>query len=64
MTIWTGKDVTNEFNDVGHSAGARKLLLKYFVGVLESSTAIETVNLSTGANSSDNQQQGEGCILC
>lgn len=34
----TGKDATNDFEDVGHSDTARDLMHKYFIGELDEST--------------------------
>ncbi|CAN4098070.1 unnamed protein product [Withania somnifera] len=34
----TGKDATNDFEDVGHSSSARAMLDEYYVGDIDSST--------------------------
>ncbi|KAH0726610.1 hypothetical protein KY284_002475 [Solanum tuberosum] len=34
----TGKDATDDFEDVGHSDDAREMLKKYFIGEIDSST--------------------------
>ncbi|KAL6982146.1 hypothetical protein U1Q18_023761 [Sarracenia purpurea var. burkii] len=34
----TGKDATDDFEDVGHSDSARELMIKYLVGEVDSST--------------------------
>ncbi|KAG1354536.1 cytochrome b5 [Cocos nucifera] len=34
----TGKDATNDFEDVGHSTSARELMVKYCIGNIDSST--------------------------
>ncbi|XP_055817069.1 cytochrome b5-like [Solanum dulcamara] len=34
----TGKDATDDFEDVGHSDDARELLKKFFIGEIDSST--------------------------
>ncbi|MQL86409.1 hypothetical protein Taro_018936 [Colocasia esculenta] len=34
----TGKDATNDFEDVGHSDSARELMSKYYIGEVDSST--------------------------
>ncbi|XP_021909425.1 cytochrome b5 [Carica papaya] len=34
----TGKDATNDFEDVGHSDSAREMMEKYYIGEIDSST--------------------------
>ncbi|GAA0167765.1 hypothetical protein Leryth_000204 [Lithospermum erythrorhizon] len=34
----TGKDATNDFEDVGHSDSAREMLDKYYIGTIDMST--------------------------
>ncbi|KAL6508277.1 Cytochrome b5 isoform E [Orobanche hederae] len=34
----TGKDATNDFEDVGHSDSAREMLDKYYIGEMDTST--------------------------
>ncbi|GER46738.1 cytochrome b5 [Striga asiatica] len=34
----TGKDATNDFEDVGHSDSAREMLHKYYIGEIDPST--------------------------
>ncbi|XP_010252345.1 PREDICTED: cytochrome b5 [Nelumbo nucifera] len=34
----TGKDATNDFEDVGHSDSAREIMEKYYIGEIDSST--------------------------
>uniref|UniRef100_A0A2P2JXS8 Cytochrome b5 heme-binding domain-containing protein n=1 Tax=Rhizophora mucronata TaxID=61149 RepID=A0A2P2JXS8_RHIMU len=34
----TGKDATNDFEDVGHSDSARDMMAKYLIGEIDSST--------------------------
>ncbi|CAJ2667383.1 cytochrome b5 isoform a-like protein [Trifolium pratense] len=34
----TGKDATNDFEDVGHSDSAREMMDKYYIGEIDSST--------------------------
>ncbi|XP_077210165.1 cytochrome b5-like isoform X2 [Tasmannia lanceolata] len=34
----TGKDATDDFEDVGHSTSARAMMDEYYVGVIDSST--------------------------
>ncbi|XP_019200321.1 PREDICTED: cytochrome b5-like [Ipomoea nil] len=34
----TGKDATNDFEDVGHSDAAREMMDKYFIGVIDKAT--------------------------
>lgn len=34
----TGKDATNDFEDVGHSDDARKMMDKYYIGEIDAST--------------------------
>nr|AEC11004.1 cytochrome b5 [Camellia sinensis] len=34
----TGKDATNDFEDVGHSDSAREMMEKYYIGGIDSST--------------------------
>ncbi|KAJ4955763.1 hypothetical protein NE237_012546 [Protea cynaroides] len=34
----TGKDATNDFEDVGHSDSARELMEKYYIGEIDSAT--------------------------
>ncbi|CAN4111399.1 unnamed protein product [Withania somnifera] len=34
----TGKDATDDFEDVGHSDDARELMKKYYIGEIDSST--------------------------
>ncbi|XP_042511621.1 cytochrome b5-like [Macadamia integrifolia] len=34
----TGKDATNDFEDVGHSDSAREMMEKYFIGEIDTST--------------------------
>lgn len=42
-----GKDVTKEFDDVGHSSAAKKLLSKFQIGVLPGHSSV-TTNGETG----------------
>lgn len=38
-TVWvTGKDATNDFEDVGHSDAAREMMEKYYIGDIDPST--------------------------
>ncbi|WOK99002.1 hypothetical protein Cni_G07714 [Canna indica] len=34
----TGKDATNDFEDIGHSDSARDMMAKYYIGKIDSST--------------------------
>ncbi|KAJ9186990.1 hypothetical protein P3X46_002493 [Hevea brasiliensis] len=34
----TGKDATNDFEDVGHSDSAREMMAKYYIGEIDAST--------------------------
>jgi len=34
----TGKDATNDFEDVGHSDSARDMMEKYYIGEIDAST--------------------------
>ncbi|XP_042457827.1 cytochrome b5-like, partial [Zingiber officinale] len=34
----TGKDATNDFDDIGHSNSARDMMAKYYIGQIDSST--------------------------
>uniref|UniRef100_A0A7C8YMU9 Cytochrome b5 heme-binding domain-containing protein n=1 Tax=Opuntia streptacantha TaxID=393608 RepID=A0A7C8YMU9_OPUST len=34
----TGKDATNDFEDVGHSNSAREMMQKYYIGEIDEST--------------------------
>merc|ERR1711924_337025 len=34
----TGKDATNDFEDVGHSDSAREMMDKYYIGKIDAST--------------------------
>ncbi|THG20973.1 cytochrome b5 [Camellia sinensis] len=34
----TGKDATNDFEDVGHSDSAREMMEKYYIGEIDTST--------------------------
>ncbi|XVF51063.1 hypothetical protein PTKIN_Ptkin04bG0153900 [Pterospermum kingtungense] len=34
----TGKDATNDFEDVGHSDSAREMMKKYYIGEIDSKT--------------------------
>lgn len=34
----TGKDATNDFEDVGHSDSAREMMEKYYIGEVDQST--------------------------
>ncbi|XP_008790560.1 cytochrome b5-like [Phoenix dactylifera] len=34
----TGKDATNDFEDIGHSTSAREMMAKYCIGDIDSST--------------------------
>ncbi|XP_074577185.1 cytochrome b5-like [Curcuma longa] len=34
----TGKDATNDFEDIGHSTSARDTMAKYYIGEIDSST--------------------------
>lgn len=36
--VFTGKDATNDFEDVGHSDSAREMMDKYYVGEIDVST--------------------------
>ena len=36
--LFTGKDATNDFEDVGHSDSARDMMQKYYIGEIDSST--------------------------
>lgn len=35
---FTGKDATNDFEDVGHSDSAREMMEKYYIGTIDAST--------------------------
>ncbi|KAL3653682.1 Cytochrome b5 isoform E [Castilleja foliolosa] len=38
MLSATGKDATNDFEDVGHSDSARDMLVKYYIGEIDAAT--------------------------
>ena len=38
ILLATGKDATDDFEDVGHSAGARELMKKYLIGDMDVTT--------------------------
>ncbi|XP_058223324.1 cytochrome b5-like [Rhododendron vialii] len=56
----TGKDATDDFEDVGHSDSAREMMSKYLVGEVDSSTipAREYYKLPSKASSASNQSPG------
>ncbi|KAG5538192.1 hypothetical protein RHGRI_018944 [Rhododendron griersonianum] len=56
----TGKDATDDFEDVGHSDSAREMMSKYLVGEVDSSTipAREYYKPPSKASSAPNQSPG------
>ena len=36
--IFVGKDATDDFEDTGHSDNAREMMVKYYIGDIDSST--------------------------
>ncbi|XP_074575745.1 cytochrome b5-like [Curcuma longa] len=36
----TGKDATNDFEDIGHSSSARDMMAKYYIGEIDPSTVL------------------------
>ncbi|KAF2299380.1 hypothetical protein P3X46_017352 [Hevea brasiliensis] len=40
----TGKDATNDFEDVGHSDSAREMMEKYYIGEIDASTILAKRN--------------------
>ncbi|KAJ8573076.1 hypothetical protein K7X08_009587 [Anisodus acutangulus] len=58
----TGKDATDDFEDVGHSDDAREMMKKYFIGEIDSSTlpAEPKYTPSPPTTASVGNQQGYG----
>lgn len=46
MILATAKDATDDFEDVGHSDGARQLMSKYLIGDIDLSTLPKKVDHS------------------
>ncbi|KAK4339434.1 hypothetical protein RND71_040896 [Anisodus tanguticus] len=58
----TGKDATDDFEDVGHSDDAREMMKKYYIGEIDSSTlpAERKYTPPTPTVPSAGNQQGSG----
>ena len=53
-----GRDATSDFEDVGHSEDARKLMKKYLVGKLDTTSAPNAVATTRTALSSAKRSSG------
>jgi len=60
LTTATGKDATDDFEDVGHSDSAREMMSKYLIGEVDSSTipAREYYKPPSKASSASSQSPG------
>ncbi|GAA0174980.1 oxidoreductase [Lithospermum erythrorhizon] len=56
----TGKDATDDFEDVGHSNDAREEMKKYCIGEVETSTLPVKQKYNAGTATSTANQQGSG----
>ncbi|GMP43932.1 hypothetical protein CsSME_00013100 [Camellia sinensis var. sinensis] len=54
----TGKDATDDFEDVGHSDSARDMLIDYFIGEVDSSTLPAKQQYKPPPKTSSNQSPG------
>ncbi|CAA7405049.1 unnamed protein product [Spirodela intermedia] len=59
----TGKDATNDFEDVGHSTTARAMLDEYFVGNINTSTVSLKPNYAALKQPQDNQEKGSDLLI-
>ncbi|CAA6668220.1 unnamed protein product [Spirodela intermedia] len=59
----TGKDATNDFEDVGHSTTARAMLDEYFVGNIDTSTVSLKPNYTALKQPQDNQEKGSDLLI-
>lgn len=55
--VATGKDATDDFEDVGHSESARETMNKYYVGNIDISTIPETMTYTTPKEHHYNQDK-------
>ncbi|KAG9152392.1 hypothetical protein Leryth_016758 [Lithospermum erythrorhizon] len=58
----TGRDATDDFEDVGHSNDAREEMKKYCIGEVETSTLPVKQKYNAGTATSTANQQGSGSL--
>ncbi|CAL0302765.1 unnamed protein product [Lupinus luteus] len=56
----TGKDATDDFEDVGHSTGARAMLDEFYVGDIDSTTIPERTKNIPQTQPQNNQDNSSG----
>ncbi|KAL0369912.1 UNVERIFIED_CONTAM: cytochrome [Sesamum angustifolium] len=59
----TGKDATDDFEDVGHSATARAMLEEYYVGDINSSSIPAKTTSASPMQTQKNEDAGSGFII-
>ena len=59
----TGKDATNDFEDVGHSDTARDMMEKYYIGEIDSSSVPKTRTYVAPAQPAYNQDKTPEFII-
>ncbi|KAL4027963.1 hypothetical protein IC575_011153 [Cucumis melo] len=59
----TGKDATDDFEDVGHSESAREMMSKYYIGEIDISTIPEQLTYTGPKQPHDNQDKTTEFII-
>jgi cytochrome b involved in lipid metabolism len=58
MVSATGKDATHEYDDIGHSSSATKMLAKYLLGEYEGGDVIDAVDTKSTSASAESASSG------
>ncbi|KAI4326386.1 hypothetical protein MLD38_031707 [Melastoma candidum] len=59
----TGKDATDDFEDVGHSSSARAMLDEYYIGEIDLSTIPARTQYTPPKQPQNNQDKSSGFIV-
>ncbi|XP_078447453.1 cytochrome b5-like [Wolffia australiana] len=59
----TGKDATDDFEDVGHSSTARAMLNEYLVGAIDTSTIASRPKTTQLKQAQDSQDKGSDLLI-
>ncbi|KAL5224272.1 hypothetical protein ABZP36_010911 [Zizania latifolia] len=59
----TGKDATNDFEDIGHSESAREMMDKYHIGEIDASTIPVKRTHVTPQQVPSNQDKGDDVLI-
>ncbi|KAL0436724.1 UNVERIFIED_CONTAM: cytochrome [Sesamum radiatum] len=62
-SLLSGKDATDDFEDVGHSATARAMLEEYYVGDINSSSIPAKTASAPPKQTQKNEDAGSGFII-